>query len=136
MIHDNDVERLKLYSSGKRADICHWSQELSSESTKSWVCSGPGGMGRVYRARDTPPGTGRWRIKILPPEFRDDRVPYAGARFEREARLLAALNHPHIAHDPRSRGGRRRDQALVMELVEGVTPRRLRLAQAPLAAPA
>ena len=54
---------------------------------------GAGGMGEVYRARDA-----RLRrdvaIKILPPLFTSD--PDRVARFEREARILAALNHPHI----------------------------------------
>ena len=84
-------------------------------------------MGRVYRARDTRLGRDV-AIKILPPEFRDDRA-YA-ARFEREARLLAALNHPHIAvvHGLEEVEGLK---ALVMELVDGEDLAD-RLAQAPL----
>ena len=54
---------------------------------------GAGGMGEVYRARDT-----KLRrdvaIKILPRSFTND--PDRMARFEREARMLASLNHPHI----------------------------------------
>jgi len=54
---------------------------------------GAGGMGEVYRARDSKLGRDV-AIKILPEQFVADgeRV----ARFEREAQLLAALNHPHI----------------------------------------
>ena len=78
---------------------------------------GVGGMGEVYRARDT-----RLRrdvaIKVLPPLFTDDRERLL--RFDREAHVLASLNHPHVAavygleeaNDTR---------ALVMELVEGPT---------------
>ena len=55
---------------------------------------GQGGMGEVYKARDT-----RLRrdvaIKVLPPLFASD--PERMARFEREAQVLAALNHPNIA---------------------------------------
>ena len=55
---------------------------------------GAGGMGEVYRARD--PRLGRnVAIKVLPAEFSED--PMRLARFEREARVLASLNHPHVA---------------------------------------
>jgi serine/threonine-protein kinase len=78
---------------------------------------GAGGMGIVYRARDTVLGRDV-AIKVLPSAFVTDRERLA--RFEREARLLAALNHPHIASiygvEPVD-GGR----ALVLELVEGET---------------
>ena len=78
---------------------------------------GTGGMGEVYRARDT-----RLRrdvaLKLLPPEV--TREPGRLARFDREARAIAALNHPHIvtiystehADDIRF---------MTMELVEGQT---------------
>jgi serine/threonine protein kinase/Tol biopolymer transport system component len=76
---------------------------------------GVGGMGEVYRARDTRLGR-EVAIKILPHAFRDDSDRLA--RFEREARVLASLNHPHIAAiyglEDVSGG-----KALVMELVEG-----------------
>src|SRR6516225_8383783 len=55
---------------------------------------GAGGMGEVYRARDTRLNR-RVAIKSLPTAFAQD--PERVARFKREAQLLAALNHPHIA---------------------------------------
>jgi len=76
---------------------------------------GAGGMGEVYRARDTKLGRDV-ALKILPDLFAQD--PERLARFEREARMLAALNHPNIAHlyGVEEAAGVR---ALVMELVEG-----------------
>jgi len=78
---------------------------------------GAGGMGEVYRARDTKLGRDV-AIKILPQIFTADADRLA--RFTREARLLAALNHPHIAtiHGLEEFNGM---PALVMELVEGPT---------------
>ena len=78
---------------------------------------GSGGMGEVYRARD--PALGRdVAIKVLPAIFTTDRERLA--RFEREARVLAALNHPNIAtiHGIEQLDG---IPALVLELVEGET---------------
>jgi Tol biopolymer transport system component len=72
---------------------------------------GQGGMGEVYRARD-PRLQRDVAIKVLPDLFARD--PERLARFEREARTLAAVNHPHIAHVYGVEGS-----ALVMELVEG-----------------
>ena len=78
---------------------------------------GAGGMGEVYRARDTTLGRDV-AIKILPRAFTHE--PDRLARFEREARLLAILNHPHIGaiYGLEDVDGVR---ALVLELVEGDT---------------
>jgi serine/threonine protein kinase len=72
-------------------------------------------MGQVYRARDTKLNRDV-ALKILPDSFAND--PERLARFTREARTLASLNHPNIAHihGLEESGGVR---ALVMELVEG-----------------
>ena len=74
-------------------------------------------MGEVYRAHDTKLGRSV-AIKVLPEAFASD--PERIARFEREAKLLASLNHPHIAalYGMESDGDR---HFLVMELVEGET---------------
>jgi serine/threonine protein kinase len=78
---------------------------------------GRGGMGEVYRAHDTKLGRDV-AIKVLPPEFTADADRLA--RFEREARVVASLNHPHIAaiHGVEESDGVR---GLVLELVEGDT---------------
>ncbi|MBI3401836.1 MAG: serine/threonine protein kinase [Acidobacteria bacterium] len=78
---------------------------------------GAGGMGEVYRARDTKLGRDV-AIKVLPPGFTADAERLT--RFEREARVLASLNHPHIGaiYGLEEAGGIR---ALVLELVEGET---------------
>src|SRR5262245_42309397 len=55
---------------------------------------GAGGMGEVYRARDTKLGRDV-ALKVLPDAFTAD--PDRVARFQREAQMLAAINHPHIA---------------------------------------
>jgi eukaryotic-like serine/threonine-protein kinase len=77
-----------------------------------------GGMGQVYRATDTNLGR-QVAIKVLPDTFAQD--PERLARFEREAKTLASLNHPNIAiiHGVETAADGRR--ALVMELVEGET---------------
>lgn len=72
---------------------------------------GEGGMGVVYRATDTRLGR-EVAIKVLPAAFADD--PDAMARFEREAKILASLNHPNIAAIYGVE-----DRALIMEMVEG-----------------
>jgi serine/threonine protein kinase/Tol biopolymer transport system component len=78
---------------------------------------GEGGMGEVYRARDSRLGR-HVAIKILSREFTSD--PDRVQRFEREARVLASVNHPHIAtiHGVEDAEGM---SALVMELVDGET---------------
>src|SRR6266540_497542 len=78
---------------------------------------GAGGMGEDYRARDTKLNRDV-AVKVLPAAVANDHDRLS--RFEREAQLLAALNHPNIAqiHGLEDSAGVR---ALVMELVEGVT---------------
>src|SRR4051794_37626157 len=78
---------------------------------------GVGGMGEVYRARDTRLQR-EVAIKVLPPIVAAD--PERRARFQREARVLATLNHPNIAS---IYGVEEADGvwALVLELVEGDT---------------
>jgi serine/threonine-protein kinase len=76
---------------------------------------GKGGMGEVYRARDTKLKR-EVAIKVLPETFARD--PDRMARFQREAEVLASLNHPNVAaiYGVEDRG-------LVMELVEGESPK-------------
>lgn len=95
---------------------------------------GAGGMGEVYRARDTRLGRDV-ALKVLPGDFLESEE--GKARFEREARALAALNHPNIAvvyafeEIPGSSGSLRR-HLLAMELLEGETLReRLREGRLP-----
>src|SRR6187455_1396109 len=78
---------------------------------------GAGGMGEVYRARDTRLGRDV-AVKVLPQHLSSS--PEVRARFEREARTVSSLNHPHICtlHDV----GRDGDtDYLVLELIEGET---------------
>jgi len=72
---------------------------------------GEGGMGEVWRATDTKLSR-EVAIKILPEAFAAD--PDRMARFEREAHVLASLNHPNIAAIPGVE-----EHALILELVEG-----------------
>jgi eukaryotic-like serine/threonine-protein kinase len=78
---------------------------------------GAGGMGEVYRARDTKLNR-EVAIKVLPEAVAEDAERMA--RFQREAQVLAALNHPHIAaiYGLEKSGSA---EALVLELVEGET---------------
>ena len=78
---------------------------------------GEGGMGQVYRATDTKLDRDV-ALKVLPDAFTSD--PDRLARFEREAKVLASLNHPNIGHIyglEEAEG----PKALVLELVEGPT---------------
>src|SRR6202140_2826539 len=72
---------------------------------------GAGGMGEVYRARDTKLKRDI-ALKVLPDAFARD--PERMARFQREAEVLASLNHPHIAAIYGVE-----ESALIMEFVEG-----------------
>src|SRR5512134_3014158 len=80
---------------------------------------GQGGMGEVYRARDTRLGR-EVAVKILTQRFARD--PTAAARFDQEARAVAALSHPHILalHDIGQQDG---VAFAVTELLEGETLR-------------
>jgi serine/threonine-protein kinase len=76
---------------------------------------GEGGMGAVYRATDTRLNRDV-AIKVLPPAFAEDAARMQ--RFEREAQVLASLNHPNIAAIYGIEQG-----AIVMELVDGSEPK-------------
>ena len=80
---------------------------------------GAGGMGEVYQAHDTKLGRDV-AIKVLPESFAHD--PQRLTRFQREAKLLASLNHPNIAtiHGLEESNG---THYLVMELVQGESGR-------------
>jgi Tol biopolymer transport system component/tRNA A-37 threonylcarbamoyl transferase component Bud32 len=82
---------------------------------------GAGGMGEVYRARDTALGR-EVALKVLPRTFASD--PDRLARFDREARLLASLNHPNIGaiyglESLPATGGASRQPVIVLEFVDG-----------------
>ena len=95
---------------------------------------GEGGMGEVYRARDTKLNRDV-ALKVLPDLFASD--PDRLARFQREAEVLASLNHPNIAtihgleETPSTSSGQAGIRALVLELVEGPTLAE-RIAQGPI----
>jgi serine/threonine protein kinase len=128
-----ELESLLLYASGAArflerlaAEAAAGSVAVTSDSTRIVKELGPykitaplgvGGMGEVYRARDTRLGRDV-AIKILPSHFTAD--PERRARFAREARVLATLNHPNIGA---IYGLEEVDgiTALVLELVEGPT---------------
>jgi serine/threonine-protein kinase len=97
---------------------------IGAYEVRAWL--GAGGMGEVYRARDIRLGRDV-AVKVLPPHLTSD--PERLARFEREARLLASLNHPHIAtiHGIEEAApspdtpAQPPTRALILELVEGET---------------
>src|SRR3954453_2980251 len=99
-----DVPHVPALATGTRIGIYRITAQL-----------GAGGMGEVYQARDTKLDRDV-AIKVLPHTFAAD--PERLARFEREARVLAALNHPNIAQIYGVE-----ERALVMELGEGETLR-------------
>ena len=95
--------------------LCQKSRPMSSQQTlahyRITAKLGEGGMGAVYRATDTKLNR-EVAIKVLPESLAEDAARMA--RFDREAQLLAALNHPNIAAIYGIEQG-----AIVMELVEG-----------------
>ena len=113
-VHDEGASALNVSSMATRAALKAGAR-LGAHQILGAL--GAGGMGEVYRARDTRLGRDV-AIKVLPSAFVADADRLA--RFEREARMLAALNHPNIAtiHGLEDADGTR---ALVMELVEGET---------------
>src|SRR5688572_27771704 len=95
-----------------------------------------GGMGEVYRARDTRLGRDV-ALKLLPADLTAD--PERLARFEREARVLASLNHAHIGaiygfEEREAAGSGSPLRALVLEFVDGETLAE-RLARGPVPVP-
>jgi len=115
-------------AAARRADRAWIGERIASYEILSLL--GAGGMGEVYRARDTTLGR-EVAVKLLPRELAAD--PDRLARLEREARLLASLNHPGIAtlHGLERAEGER---FLVMELVPGVSLAE-RLLRGPLPVP-
>ena len=117
------------HAGGRGAPLARGSR-LGSFELESAI--GAGGMGEVYRARDTRLNRAV-ALKVLPELFATD--PDRLARFEREAQVLASLNHPNIAaihgieEGPAEAGHRIR--ALVLELVDGPTLSE-RIARGPL----
>ncbi len=105
--------------SGRRASACTWGSELVEELLHYQILEkiGQGGMGEVYAARDTRLDR-KVALKLLPREVGAD--PQRRARFQQEAKLLAALNHPHIVtiFSVEQSGD---SLFLTMELIEGKT---------------
>jgi serine/threonine protein kinase len=106
-------ERQRAYNLG--ANYMPWASGTKLGNYEIVSAIGAGGMGEVYRALDTRLGR-TVAIKFLPEAFASDADRLA--RFEREAKILASLNHPNIAQVYGFE-----DRALVMELLEGTTLR-------------
>ena len=133
---DEEVESLLAHAPKRKASSQRRSAELAAQiladepgeslvgrqigSYRILSLLGAGGMGEVYRARDTKLGRDV-AIKVVSDRFLSD--PERLARFEREARVLATLNHPHIGaiYGLEEADGVR---GLVLELVEGADARR------------
>src|SRR5215813_1251186 len=116
------VESLILHDAENQPSLTAFpSEELVPDQMighyKILSVAGAGGMGKVYRARDTKLGRDV-AVKVLRDEFSKDAERVR--RSEREAKLLASLNHPNIAaiYDLEESEGRR---CLVLEFVEGQT---------------
>jgi len=106
-----------------RAPPCEHASRVIGRTLASYQVTaalGAGGMGEVYRATDTRLGR-EVALKLLPAAFAKD--PERLARFEREAKLLASLNHPGIAHlygfESVALDGGAPAHLLVMELADG-----------------
>jgi hypothetical protein len=129
-----EIESLLAYSEANLESPIALSKRLPSGFRLGFyeikALLGVGGMGEVYRACDTKLKRDV-ALKVLPAEFARD--PDRAARFQREAQLLASLNHPHIAtlHGLEQSDG---TTALVMELVDGPTLAQ-RIAQGPIPPP-
>jgi serine/threonine protein kinase len=111
-----EVESLLAYDSENGTTFAGLAQDDAPESIAHYRISGKlgqGGMGAVYRATDTKLGR-EVAIKVLPRSFAEDADRIA--RFNREAKVLASLNHPNIAQIYGIE-----ERALVMELVPGQT---------------
>jgi serine/threonine-protein kinase len=120
MTDEGEVPSAFLASGGLNSAIRRLGGDLVGRQIGAYHVTallGAGGMGEVYRARDTKLGRDV-ALKVLPAAFTADADRLA--RFEREARTLASLNHPHIGaiYGFEEAEGIR---ALVLELVEGET---------------
>ena len=116
----SEVESLLFHAENAGEFLCvpeplHVGQQVSHYRIEEKL--GSGGMGEVYRARDSKLGRDVW-LKVLPAEFARDAERVV--RLKREARVLASLNHPNIAA---IYGLEEAEDvcALAMELVEGPT---------------
>src|SRR3984893_11904993 len=120
-------ELLRLYSAHSKLAGVDADPPRQTSGPEILSAIGAGGMGEVYRAKDTRLNR-TVAIKVLPAHLADS--PELRERFEREARTIASLNHPHICtlHDIGHQDG---TDFLVMEYLEGETLAQ-RLARGPL----